>query len=214
MSFALNSTYLPVHNPVSTQIFSYGFVCLLYTLPFLKHLLWIGTTPNFLSFPLVWTTAVVSQNIISRELCSMLYTTSVNWFCWKMTWQKWVLLMWTQSDSLRGHTRSCAGTASKCHAMLWEQSREGPGVFEAGVNLPPHPIYNVLCKPCQFLYFHRTALLCAVSHHIHLLLTLFTSPKSTFLFYHLSTLSGFLARINPLYEIRWLTSICKFLQIH
>lgn len=78
---------------------------------------------------------------------------------------------------------------SNC-AMLWEQSREGPGAFEAGVNLPPHPIYNELCKHCQSLYFHRAALLCVVSHQIHLLSTLFISLMSTSL-------------VSPLHPLRF-----------
>lgn len=197
---AFNSTHLPasMYNPASTKIFRYGFVCLIWTLPFLKHLFWIGTIPTFLYFLSALTMAVVSQYLIFRSLHVMLYTTLVNWFCWKMTWQKWVLFKCTQSDSLWGHTKSCVGTASKWHAMLWEQSSEGPGVFEASVSLPPHTMYNMLCKHSQFLYFNRAVLLCVFSHLFHLLLPLFTSLMPTFPFYHLSTPSGFLPRINSL----------------
>lgn len=44
VSFAFNSTHLPV------SIFRYSFVCVIWTLPFLKHLFWIGTIPTFLYF--------------------------------------------------------------------------------------------------------------------------------------------------------------------
>lgn len=194
VSFAFNSTSLPMsmHNPVSTKTFSYSFVCLVCTLPFLKHLFWIGTAPNFLYSLSVRTMAVVSQHIISRELCSMLHTTSANWFCWKNDLAKTSsFFMWTQSDSLWGHTRSCAGTASKWRATLWEQSREGPGASGAPYTMSwasPANSFLFIQEPCCVLSPIRS--ICS----LHCL-----PPRSLhFSFITLSTFSGFLPRINPL----------------
>lgn len=143
MSFAFNNSHLPVstYNPASTKLFRYGFspsalsehcpswsTCFeLELFPrscvFFQHELWL------------W----FCNTICFRTSRVMLYPTLVNWFCWKMTWQKWVLFKWTKSDWLWGHTKSCIGTVSKWHAMLWEESSKGPGVFEGGASLPPTP---------------------------------------------------------------------------
>lgn len=111
--------HVSTYKPASDKFFKYGYACLIWILPFLMRLFWIGSTLMFLQFLQALTLAAVSQHIIFRSLRAMLYTMLVNWFCRKMTWQKQILSEWKPTQraalaQLQSGVPRCGNSAVKC----------------------------------------------------------------------------------------------------
>lgn len=181
-----------MYKPASAKFFVYDFACLIWILPFLRHLLWIGTIPIFLHFLPAWTMAVDSQYIILRSLRVMLYTQK-----WTNFAEKWPgkneFFLCELRFAVRPHKELCWHSFKvACHAVGTEQWR-ARSIWNHH-QAPPSPLYNVLYKDSQSLHFNRAVLMRVFSSLFHLLLPLFTSLMSSFPFYCLSTLSGFLPR--------------------